>query len=944
MVKRRKPAEGSAASESVDVLRAKDGENVAAQTPRRKRPRAEASNEDVSGDKQPPVDNTAVFIRGIPPGAIDAELRRWLETQAGPTVTCYRIRGDYGLAKFKDETGAKRCLEELKGVEFEGSVLQFETAKPKRRSVQQRSTSSTAPATQPGGTSATRESGLTAEDEGAEKPSDRGLDLREVLLKGIPAGIQKTAMRAWVEERLPGGCGLEDVRRISGSDGVPEAFVLRFKKEANARRAVETLQGAKFQSKEVSAGFRALEMSRQSAKGGRLIVRNLAFGATEKHVRKEFAKLGELTEVHLPPKQGDKGQGGNPAHRGFAFVQYADSSFAERAVAELNGVKICGRGVAVDWAVDAKLYGSLKQEEERPQRPKKGDKADVETGRERKDTQVPEAPAKKEEEDEDDEESDEEEEDDEDDEEEEAETGKGDEAASELRRMREMLGDDADEAKPEEKKDKVKKGKEKDDKAQKALRTPGYDVSEGRTLFVRNCPFDATEAEVRQTFSRFGKVASVKLVADKTGQHEHTGSVFIKFREAEGLQKALSVEDDANRKLKELASVIKKSDQRELPAVEGFGVALRGRRLVLKQALTPAEMQHAVEEKKPEKGAAAKERSSWMHLLHVGEINEHHDGWEKLGKSEKKQRQQSMKERKFRVNNSNFAIHPLRLSVRNLPRAVDATKMREVLVSHLADQSFLEEAGNKKQRRRKAQDLVQKVGLVRDEKRKDSQNERRSRGFGFISFKDHRSALAALEKLNDNPDVFGGGKRPIVEFAIEDKRKLRMQEDLYSRHAYKLLGNKAEDKNGGKEGKGKGKGKGEAADAQGKGGKGEGEKGKGKGKGKSGDEGQDRRKTFKHKKKAGESRGRKQREKKRALKAAAEEKAQRKDAFEAKMQSKKEVKSRANAEKRLEARKRQKRFEPDLGPASKKVRTQRPGELSDDFELRALERFRAGKK
>merc|ERR1712039_257740 len=74
-------------------------------------------------------------------------------------------------------------------------------------------------------------------------------------------------------------------------------------------------------------------------------------------------------------------------------------------------------------------------------------------------------------------------------------------------------------------------------------------------------------------------------------------------------------------------------------------------------------------------------------------------------------------------------------------------------------------------------------------------NERRSRGFGFVALKDHHAAMKTLEYLNDNPQVFGGGRRPIVEFAIEDKRKLRMQEELYQKHAHKLLAKKKEDAN-----------------------------------------------------------------------------------------------------------------------------------------------------
>lgn len=274
-----------------------------------------------------------------------------------------------------------------------------------------------------------------------------------------------------------------------------------------------------------------------------------------------------------------------------------------------------------------------------------------------------------------------------------------------------------------------------------------------------------------------------------------------------------------------------------------------------------------------------------------------------------------MKERKFRVNNSNFAIHPLRLSVRNLPRAVDASKLRQALVGHLARQSFVADAGDKKERRIRAEGMLTKVKLVRDMERKTESKERRSKGFGFMAFKDHRSAMASLEFLNDNPDIFGGGKRPIVEFAIEDKRKLRMQEELYAKHAHKLLPN--------------------AKGADGK--------GKGKGKGNDEDKGESVRK-FKHKKKPGMSRGQRQRERRRQEKAAKAEKAERKDHFEAKTKKIRQDKAAEKAERRQASHKRKKKFEPDTGPVAKKPRAQRHGELNDDFELRALERFRSGKR
>ncbi|CAJ1340441.1 unnamed protein product [Effrenium voratum] len=163
-----------------------------------------------------------------------------------------------------------------------------------------------------------------------------------------------------------------------------------------------------------------------------------------------------------------------------------------------------------------------------------------------------------------------------------------------------------------------------------------------------------------------------------------------------------------------------------------------------------------------------------MHLLNVGDIDEDSPRWQNLSKSEQRQRQEGRKERRWRINNSNFAIHPQRLSIRNMPTFVDANKLREVVVKNLAEVNGAEK---RKERQQLAQSAVVKACLVRDKERREESGARRSKGFAFIAFKDHDSAMKTLQFLNDNPQAFGGGRRPIVEFAVEDKRKLRMQEE-----------------------------------------------------------------------------------------------------------------------------------------------------------------------
>uniref|UniRef100_A0AAQ5ZEJ2 RNA-binding protein 28 n=1 Tax=Amphiprion ocellaris TaxID=80972 RepID=A0AAQ5ZEJ2_AMPOC len=66
--------------------------------------------------------------------------------------------------------------------------------------------------------------------------------------------------------------------------------------------------------------------------------------------------------------------------------------------------------------------------------------------------------------------------------------------------------------------------------------------------------------------------------------------------------------------------------------------------------------------------------------------------------------------------------------------------------------------------------------VMYDKKPEKGQVMGQSLGYGFVQFQDHEHALSALRYLNNNPDIFGSHKRPIVEFSLEDSRKLKIKE------------------------------------------------------------------------------------------------------------------------------------------------------------------------
>ncbi|MGD0527270.1 MAG: RNA-binding protein [Polyangiaceae bacterium] len=84
--------------------------------------------------------------------------------------------------------------------------------------------------------------------------------------------------------------------------------------------------------------------------GTRLYVGNLSFSSTVETVREAFARIGEVTDVHIVT---DRATGQS---RGFGFVTMGSPAEATKAIESMNGASLDGRALRVNEA------------EERPQR------------------------------------------------------------------------------------------------------------------------------------------------------------------------------------------------------------------------------------------------------------------------------------------------------------------------------------------------------------------------------------------------------------------------------------------------------------------------------------------------------------------------------------------------------------------------------------------------
>lgn len=72
-----------------------------------------------------------------------------------------------------------------------------------------------------------------------------------------------------------------------------------------------------------------------------------------------------------------------------------------------------------------------------------------------------------------------------------------------------------------------------------------------KSIYVGNLPFTSTEAEVRELFSAYGEVSSVRLVNDRdTGRPRGFGFVEMADGDAESAIKALDGRDFGGRRLR----------------------------------------------------------------------------------------------------------------------------------------------------------------------------------------------------------------------------------------------------------------------------------------------------------------------------------------------------------------------------------------------------------
>lgn len=412
----------------------------------------------------------------------------------------------------------------------------------------------------------------------------------------------------------------------------------------------------------------------------RLIVRNVSYQITEKKLREAFEKFGTLEEVNILKR---------PDGRlvGCAFLQYTKKEESDKAIANMDGDVFMGRKLEVRYAMHKKgferMKTDVKKEEIKEEEVKEEDPDD--------DVQETEIKEESEEEEEEDDASDDEDDDDE-------------------------VEDDED----------VKSEPSDEDEDKKDIKPPvtarqknHNEIEEGRTVFLKNVPYDADESTLKDVMSQFGIVERVLINKERISGHpKGTAFVIFKLKDSADMSRKQSFKLQVNNQFIEIVEALKKKD---------------------------------IKDREKERHEKHGKDSRNLYLLKEGLIMAGSPAAKDVSKTDMAQRLRLEQKCSQMLKNLSRFVARERLTIHNLPEQYTSNDLRKMV------QKFTNHN-------------PQECRVMRENRPSFGNPSGKSRGYGFLSFKKHEIALEVLRKLNNNPSVFGKNSRPIVSFSVEDRK------------------------------------------------------------------------------------------------------------------------------------------------------------------------------
>ncbi|XP_048236674.1 RNA-binding protein 28-like [Haliotis rufescens] len=678
-----------------------------------------------------------LFVRNLPFVTTNEKLTTLFE-DIGPIKQCFVVKKKdsdlcrgFGYVKFsliEDAIKAKDTITQLDGRKLTVSFADHKRKKPPRKFSKKEDDSESDEEREQEEAKETQQVGRTVEKgdtESGPNQNSKYLKAKIVVLTGFGTDLDLGGVTDLVSH-------VKKVNKIVypvEDRNVPTAF-LKFKCVRDAKLAIrkvheKTIKGCQLSAVHLSKEF--AEMPQKMLKKCRLIIRNLSFQLGDEELRSHFEGFGELTDVTIPTKPDGK-------KTGFGFVQFTNIKDAEAAISGMNGVKLKGRPVAVDWALSKHTYEALKDKDTAAS--SKVDEgsfsAESEEGSESDQNAGSDSESMSSEEEEEQEDSEEEPEEDSDS------SGSSDEGSS-------------DEGYSDESEDDTKKTKKKKKPEAKS------DISEGKTLFIRNVPFRCEEDDLQDVLSDFGNIVYCKLVMDPYTQHPK-GTAFVKFDTVEEADKCLAKSKDTSR---------------------NGGITIMDRPLVFSHAVSRKEADDLMDKEKKKENKLDKRN---LFLVREGLIRPGTQAAQGISKADLDKRAKIESQMRQKLKNANIFVSSTRLCIQNLPVAMEDAVLRQKILE--------------------ATDVAAKhiteCRIMRDTTRVTNKSKGKSRGYAFVDFSEHQHALEALKTINN---TVHGGKRLIVHFSLEDQRMLLIRqkklEKMKARKAAVMKKDTSEDTKGG---------------------------------------------------------------------------------------------------------------------------------------------------
>lgn len=632
------------------------------------------------------------------------------------------------------------------------------------------------------------------------KNQDDGLDHKTLFIRSIPFDATSEELSEYFSQFVP----VKHAVIVTDNEGKSRGFgFVSFTLDEDCLTALVESRKTKFKDRLLRVDV-AKRRDRKQQEGSdrqekapvapiekrraRLIIRNLPWSCKKPdELKKIFSKYGAVFDAYIPKKKGGQ-------MCGFAFVIMKKKSAAEKAVEGCQGLKINGREVAVDFAVEKSKWEQMKEEEEEED----DDESDEEE--EEADSTNKDDNDQNEEEEGDDDESD------------------NDDASSDFDELNEVNSDKELDGSDEEIEEPEKKEESLHPKKKSNRQEPF-------SIFIRNIPYDADAESLKEHFSTFGSVKYALPVVDKeTGLSK--GSAFVAFAKEDAYLDCLE-----NAPTVASTSMLIADDVS--PAYVYQGRILSIASAVDRDSASKLADRNLLKRKEALGKAPGEKDRRNLFLLNEGRITENSKLAQYISKTDLELREKSYKLRTQQLKkNPTLHLSLTRLAIRNLPRAMNAKALkalgRKAVVQFATEvkenkrQPLSKEEVNRsvkfkqsinggeveeeiaKSKNSKHKGVVKQAKVIMEVK--GSGETGRSRGYGFIEFRDHKAALMGLRWLNAHevsiPEILEGlteeekklaeleglnKRRLIVEFAIENAQvvKRRREKEMIARNQNK---------------------------------------------------------------------------------------------------------------------------------------------------------------